>query len=154
MAGLFLSLVCHAQIIPLDISKVDSCMAQKAKPVLVLLSTDWCKYCQMQKHQIRKNKDFRAKADLFYYVEFNVESKANIRFQGIPYTFKATGVSTGLHELAIALNGEGQLSFPTWVLLDKNYEILFRHGGVLLPQQMKQLLDVIETLEKSNISNP
>lgn len=146
--GLFLSVMCRAQLIPADIAKVDSLMAQEAKPILVLLSTDWCQYCQMQKNQIRKNKDFAAKANLFYYAEFDAESKENVLFQGKEYAFKPTGKNTGTHELARALNGPGTLAFPTWVLLDRNYQVLFRHGGVLTPDQLKELLEVVSNLSK------
>lgn len=149
--GLFLSVICRAQLAPADISKVDTLMAQEAKPILVLLSTDWCQYCQMQKNQIRKNKDFAAKANLFYYVEFNAESKENVWFQGKAYTFKPTGVNTGTHALARALNGPGTLAFPTWILLDRNYQVLFRHGGVLTPDQLKELLEVVSNLSKSTL---
>ena len=145
--GLFLAPVCQAQMQPITISQIDSCMAQEAKPILMLLSTDWCKYCQMQKNQLRKNKDFQKKADLFYYVEFDAESKNSVRFNGQDYLFKATGISTGIHELAVALNGGGHPGFPTWILLDGNYQVLFRYKGVLLPQQIQTLLESIEALD-------
>lgn len=150
MMGLFTSF-CNAQINPVDIEKVDSLMAQQAKPILILLSTDWCQYCRMQKKQLRKNKDFAKKADLFYYVEFDAESKGEISFQGRGYTFKPTGKNTGTHELARTLNGPGTLAFPTWVLLDKNYQVLFRHGGVLTPNQLKELLDAIGNISVSDL---
>lgn len=147
--GLFISVVCRAQFTPTDISKVDSLMTQQAKPILILLSTDWCQYCRMQKNQIRKNESVLEKADLFYYVEFDAESDETIRFQNNDYAFKPTGKNTGTHELARALNGPGTLAFPTWVLLDRSYQVLFRHGGVLTPDQLIELLDVIVDIHKS-----
>lgn len=148
-AGLFTSFICDAQINPVNIAKVDSLMKQKAKPLLVLLSTDWCQYCRMQKNQIQKNDDFAAKANVFYYIEFDAESKTNVLFQGRKYVFKPTGKNTGTHELAHALNGPGTLAFPTWILLDRNYQVLFRHGGVLSPDQLKELLAVIGSMTES-----
>ncbi|TJZ61149.1 thioredoxin family protein [Sphingobacterium olei] len=153
LIGLFSSF-CKAQINPVDIAKVDSLMEQQAKPILILLSTDWCQYCQMQKNQIRKHKDFALKATSFYYVEFNAESKDNVLFQGKNYTFKPTGKNTGTNELARALNGPGTLAFPTWVLLDNNYQTLFRHGGVLTPIQLKELLDAIGNISVSDLQTP
>lgn len=144
--GIFLSVVCLAQTKPRAISNMDSLMEQQAKPILILLSTDWCIYCQMQKKQIRKNKDFLEKADLFYYVIFNAESTETVRFHQQDYAFKPTGNNTGTHELAHALNGRGPLAYPTWVLLDKNYQVLFRHAGVLAPDQLKELLDAMEKM--------
>ena len=146
--GLFLAPVCHAQTTPMPITQVDSCMVQEAKPILILLATDWCKYCQMQKSHLLKNKDFQTKVDLFYYVEFDAESKGKVRFHGQDYVFKATNTSSGVHELALALNGPGQLSFPTWILLDKEYQVLFRYQGVLSSRQLEKLLEAIEEVKE------
>ena len=147
-AGLFLAIICQAQTKAIGISELDSCMTVDSKPILVLLSTDWCKYCQMQKNQLLKNKDFQNAGDLFYYVLFDAESKEKVRLHGQDYSFKPTGVSTGVHELAIALNGSDKLAFPTWVLLDKNYQVLFRHQGVLAPKQLAGLFRTMQELSK------
>ncbi|MBD1423288.1 thioredoxin family protein [Sphingobacterium chuzhouense] len=154
VTSLFMSVICQAQIEPSVISKIDSLMAMESKPVLILLSTDWCQYCRMQKNQIRKNEDFLEKADLFYYVEFDAESDETISFQGKDYAFKPTGKNTGTHELARALNGPGTLAFPTWVLLDRNYQVLFRHGGVLPPDQLGELLNAIGDISASDLQMP
>jgi thioredoxin-related protein len=142
-----------AQVQPLPIEKTDSIMARSPKPLLILLSTEWCKYCQMQKVQLSKNKDFQAQKKLFHFIEFDAESKKTINFQGKSYTFKPTGISTGTHELAIALNGPDQLSFPTWVLLDTDYQVLFRHNGILTYQQMEKLLKAIQLYAHSSNDN-
>ena len=137
----------HAQPQAVNITEVDSLMEQQAKPILILLSTDWCTYCQMQQHQLQKNPDFAEHGDLFYFISFDAESKADVSFQGQPYSFRPTGKNTGTHELARALNGPGTLAFPTWVLLDQQYRVLFRHGGVLTAKQLKKLLDAIAGLQ-------
>ncbi|WP_164124244.1 MULTISPECIES: TlpA family protein disulfide reductase [Sphingobacterium] len=141
---LFVTGTSLSQIKPISIAYVDSLLTHDAKPVLVLLSTEWCQYCQMQKLQIRKNKKFLQMEHLFYYVEFDAESKDPIQFQGKEYVFKPTGAHVGTHELAVTLNGPNKLAFPTWVLLDKNYQVRFRHGGVLRPQQINELLYTLE----------
>lgn len=137
----------HAQPRVVKITEVDSLMEQQAKPILVLLSTAWCTYCQMQQHQLQKNPDFAEHGDLFYFITFDAESKADVSFQGQPYSFRPTGKNTGTHELARALNGPGTLAFPTWVLLDQQYQVLFRHNGVLTAKQLKKLLDAIASLQ-------
>ncbi|MGO3807684.1 MAG: hypothetical protein ACTJHT_15510, partial [Sphingobacterium sp.] len=48
--------IATAQTESFAIEDVDSIMQTKQKPILILLSTDWCKYCQMQKNQLAKNK--------------------------------------------------------------------------------------------------
>lgn len=134
---------CYAQIKEIDIVKADSIMHKNAKPLLVLISAEWCKFCDIQKNQLRKNKDFIEGMAGFHYAEFNAESKKSVRFGEKEYHFNASG---GIHELAIALNGSPQLAFPTWVLLDKDLRVLFRYGGVLNPAQLKDLLKAIRTM--------
>lgn len=136
--------IATAQTESFAIEDVDSLMQTQKKPILVLLSTDWCKYCQMQKNQLAKNKDFLKQADNFYYIIFNAERKDSIVFNQKNFQYKATGLSSGIHELAIALNGSENIAFPTWVLLDAKYQVLFRYNGVLKPLEIKELLKAIE----------
>lgn len=130
----------HAQIISNPIETIDSLMTRQSKPILVLLSTDWCQYCAMQQQQIHKNKNFIKHSNEFYFVEFNAESKDKIQFQGKEYVYKPTGINIGTHELAFALNGSNKTSYPTWVLLDQQYQPIFRHNGLLNPQQIDEFL--------------
>ena len=140
----------HAQIFSTNIEQIDSLMAQQPKPILVLLSTNWCQYCAMQHRQIQKNENFKQKSDLFYFVDFNAESKDKIKFQNKEYVYKASGINIGTHELAFALNGNHQISYPTWVLFDKNYQPIFRHNGLLNPQQLNELLVAIVKTFQNN----
>lgn len=119
-------------------------MNEQAKPLIILLSTEWCKYCLMQKKQLQENKDFIRRADDFYYTEFNAESEGEVTFHNQNYNFKASGSLIGIHELAVALNGSELISFPTWVLLNKDYKVLFRYNGVLNKEQVKALMKAID----------
>lgn len=143
----------RAQLSALPVERVDSVMAEQPKPLLILLSTDWCQYCRLQKHQLAKNEEFLGKRNLFHYVEFDAETKDPIQFDGQQYVFKPTGNKTGIHELAVALNGEGTIAFPTWVLLDQEFNPLFRHKGALAPNQIQELIVAIEQHE-SNSQKP
>lgn len=148
--GLFVTGSSLSQIKPVSIAAIDSLMAQDAKPILLLLTTDWCQYCQMQKLQIRKNKKFAEHSDNFHYVEFDAENKATIRLQGKDYVYQPTGANIGTHELAIALNGPNRLAYPTWVLLDKDYQVLFRQGSVLRTDEINELLEAIQRNKTAN----
>lgn len=136
--------IATAQTESFAIEDVDRLMQTKKKPILILLSTDWCKYCQMQKNQLAKNKDFLKQADNFYYIIFNAERKDAVVFNKKNFQYKATGLSSGIHELSIALNGSENIGFPTWVLLDSKYQVLFRYNGVLKPLEIKDLLKAIK----------
>ncbi len=138
-----------AQVAPIPIEKMDSCMLVNPKPIVILLTTDWCKYCQVQKAQLSKNKNFQKREVNFYYVEFNAESKDDIHFHGNNYSFQSAGVSSGIHELAIALNGgDENLSFPTWIILDSDYNVLFKNNGVLSEKQLNKVLNTLDEVIK------
>lgn len=133
-----------AQVNPLPVQKIDSSMAVMAKPILILMSTDWCQYCEVQKKQLRKNDEFKNKAYNFYYVEFDAETKDSIVFNGHTYLNYTKRNRNGIHQLAFALNGSDSVAFPTWVLLGTKYQVLFRYNGVLKPLEIKELLQAIE----------
>ena len=137
-----------AQIKPIPIAQLDSLMAADPKPILLLISTEWCQYCAMQKQQIQKNKQFAEHHHQFYFVDFNAESRDKVVFQGREYKFIPRGINLGTHELATALNGSEQISYPTWILLDAAYNPLFRQPGLLRPSQLNELLLVM----KKNLS--
>ncbi len=140
----------NAQVTPIPIEKMDSYMLENTKPIVILMTTDWCKYCQIQKTQLRKNKSFQNSAIDFYYVEFNAESKDDIHFHGNTYSFQSVGVSSGIHELAIAFNsGDETLSFPTWIILDSDYNILFKNNGVLSEKQLNEVLNTLYEVIKN-----
>jgi len=122
-------------------------MRVQPKPVLLLLSTDWCVYCRMQKFQIQRNKKFQKNSVHFYYAELNAESKEPLKFKGRTYRFLPNSESSGVHELAVALGKHnGTLAYPTWVVMDKNLNILYRHSGVLNKQDLQLMTESLMKL--------
>jgi thioredoxin-related protein len=117
---------------------------KQAKPILILLSTDWCRYCRMQKIQLEKNQDFQAAKNNFYFVEFNAETKDSILFNEKIYYYKSSGLSTGIHELAIELGNQKEgISYPLWIILDKYYEVLLRQNGLLAGDDLKKIIEAL-----------
>ncbi|WP_144243383.1 thioredoxin family protein [Sphingobacterium sp. ML3W] len=141
---LLLGSIVTAQTKSYTIEDIDSVMLVEKKPILILLSTDWCKYCQMQKKQLEKNKVFLKQTDNFYYVIFNAERKDSIVFHNESFQYKPKGLSSGIHELALALNGSENIAFPTWIMLDSNYQVVLRNSGMLRSVQIQELLEAIE----------
>lgn len=134
--------VVSAQGSPLDFKHLQDSMRARPKPVLLLLSTDWCVYCKMQKFQIQKSKKFRKSSNHLYYAELNAESKEPLMFKGRTYRFLPNGESSGVHELAVALGKHnGTLAYPTWVVMDKNLTILYRHSGVLNAHDLQRVAE-------------
>ena len=121
----------------------------QAKPVLILLTTDWCKYCKIQKIQLEKNHDFQAARNYFYFVEFNAETQDSILFNEKVYHYKSSGLSTGIHELAVELGNQKQgISYPLWIILDKDYRVLLRRNGLLSGQQIQEIVRAISKPKK------
>ena len=140
--------VVNGQARPLGFKYLQDSMRVQPKPVLLLLSTDWCVYCRMQKFQIQRNKKFQKNSSHFYYAELDAESKEPLKFRGRTYRFLPNGESSGVHELAVVLGKHnGTLAYPTWVVMDKDLKIRYRHSGMLNKQNLQLLT---ETLMKLN----
>lgn len=148
-----ISTYCPERISALTMAQVDSSMREEPKPLLILLSTDWCRYCRMQKDQLRKNKEFQEALSRFYFVEFNAESEESVCFRGKTWPYTPTGESTGIHTLAVELSGGQEAAYPAWVLLDKDYQPLFRYNGILGPERLKVLLTAMETISNKPVAD-
>ena len=113
-----------------SIAELDSIMKTEPRPVVILLTTEWCTYCKMQKSLLLKAKQ---NTDKIYFTEFDAETKEAVTFNGKIYTYKPTGIDTGVNELAIILanRGDSTLAYPAWVILDKNYKPVYVYQGVL-----------------------
>ncbi len=126
----------------------DSIKAQ-AKPVLILVTTDWCKYCKIQKVQLEKNHDFQASRNNFYFIEFNAETQDSILFNEKVYHYKSSGLSTGIHELAVELGNQKQgISYPLWIILDKDYKVLLRRNGLLSRNELQEIVKAISNTKR------
>ena len=66
----------------------------------------------------------------YYFIKFNAESRNEVIFRN--KRFQPSISKRGKHELAIALNGEGNaISYPTIILLSPNLEVENRLNGYL-----------------------
>ncbi|MBX3241440.1 MAG: hypothetical protein KIT80_10675 [Chitinophagaceae bacterium] len=135
-----------AQVKPLAVEKLDSSMRAEAKSVLILLSTDWCQYCQLQQNLLRSNRELSSALNNIYYIKFDAETGKSLDFGGKTYHYKPNGMATGLHELVTTLNDGDEISFPAWVALNENYQVVFRYNGVLYPGELKELIHSLTTV--------
>ncbi|WP_306349558.1 thioredoxin family protein [Flavobacterium sp. '19STA2R22 D10 B1'] len=112
------------------------------KPIMIKIYTDWCAICKIQNKQFNKDKEIMSKLSTkYYFVELNAEAKKTILFNQKTYKYIPNGLSSGLHELAFYLgNNNGQLAYPTWVMLSSNYEIIGQYNGLLKAEDIKKVL--------------
>ncbi|HHB78642.1 MAG TPA: DUF255 domain-containing protein [Saprospiraceae bacterium] len=95
--------------------------AKNPKPIFVDVYTDWCGWCKkMDRSTFRDAKVVKILTDDFYAVKLDAEQRESILFQGTEFKYVGTN-RQGHHELAAALL-DGQMSFPTTVMLTPQYE--------------------------------
>ncbi|UOK43258.1 MULTISPECIES: thioredoxin family protein [Flavobacterium] len=101
---------------------------QQPKPIFVFVHTSWCKYCKMMENSTFKNPEVvQLLNDNFYFVSLDAESKEPIIIKNRTFTYKPKGKNTGIHELAEELaTVDGNISYPTFSILDKNNAILLQ----------------------------
>lgn len=122
---------------------LDSLQAIEEKPIAVFMHTNWCKYCEnMKQTTFQHEKIVKLLNKKSYFISFDGESKQTILFRGHEFTYKPTGPNSGIHSLAEALGSiEGQLSYPTFVILNSTYEIIFQYNSFMSAKQMKAVLN-------------
>lgn len=117
----------------LSIQELQDSMENDPKPVLLLLHTDWCSYCALQKKQLGKRKN---KLKDVYVASFDAESNDDINFKGRIYEYLPHGNRSGIHALALKLMGEKSKGYPTWVLLDREMNVVEHYAGYLKPKEL------------------
>lgn len=93
------------------------------KKIFIDVYTDWCGWCKvMDKNTFNAPEIATYLNENFYPVKLNAEQREDITYQG--YTYKwVEGGRNGYHELAAGLLNN-ELSFPTVVFLDEEFQIL------------------------------
>jgi thioredoxin-related protein len=98
------------------------------KPIFIDVYTTWCGWCKvMDKNTFSDPLVAKMLNEQFYPVKFDGEQKADVVFNGTTYKYVGDG-SRGYHQLAAALLNN-QLSYPTVVFLDENFQLLLPLQG-------------------------
>ena len=114
------------------------------KKIMVDMYTDWCGWCKKMDSETYQNPEIAHYInENFYPVKFNAESKEDVLFQNVVFSFVKQG-NRGYHELAVKLSERlGRLSFPTVVFIDENLNIIQPLAGFLKPEQFKTIVSYI-----------
>lgn len=123
-------------------SEVEKVQQQNPKPIIVFITTDWCKICHGMKSTTFKDRDIiQLLNDKFYFIKLNAEEKEDITFLKRTFVYKPTGINTGLHELANQLGSVGNVMiYPTTTFLNSNFEIDLQLTGFYNKKRMKKIL--------------
>lgn len=140
---LMLSLPSFGQLQTYQFEQIDSLWQAEKRPLVVFLHTDWCRYCAAMQQKTLQNETV---VDLlnkdFYFLPFDAESEDAITFRGHQFLFEPTGRGTGIHSLAKALGTiDDNIAYPSLVVLNEEYEIIFQYAGFMNARAMKKLLE-------------
>ncbi|MFT4760182.1 MAG: thioredoxin-related protein [Paraglaciecola sp.] len=124
-------------------AELDSLMQQEQRPLAIFLHAPWCKFCKNMKQTTLQNKAvISILNENYYFISFDGEQKEPVFFQNHLFKYQPKGRTTGTHELANALGSlNGILAYPTFVILNSDYEIVFQHNAFLNSQEMEKLLE-------------
>ena len=122
--------------------EVEEIHQQIPKPILVFLYTDWCKICfGMKKTTFKNRKVIQLLNEKFYFIKLNAEEKQDITFLGKIFTYKPTGINTGMHELAVELGTiKKTIIYPTTIILNTVFEIDAQLTGLYNTRKMTDIL--------------
>jgi thioredoxin-related protein len=128
-----------AQVKPVTFEELE---IAEPRPVLVMIMTNWCKYCHAMKNNIVKNKEVSDLINNTYHLLFlDAEERSDIVFKGKVFKYRPSGSNTGIHELALDLGMiRVQISYPTLTILDEKKNIIFQKDGYLKPKELLYLL--------------
>ena len=115
----------------------------RPRPVLVYIHTTWCRYCKIQDLTTFRNQDVVRQLNAGYYaVSLDAESREPIQLGQQTFKFRASGPTTGVHALALALaqDEHGQITYPTTVLLNPALQVRGRWAGLLKPADLLNAL--------------
>lgn len=117
-------------------------MESKPKKLFVDVYTDWCGWCKrMDATTFTDPEVIKYMNKNFYAVKFNAEQKEDIQYKGYILKYLAQG-RRGVHELAYSLLN-GQLSYPNFVYLDEQQQVITRSPGYKTPEVLIQELTFI-----------
>lgn len=137
---LLLTLNVMGQNKPVKFEELKALQAREAKPVVVLIMTQWCKYCHaMQNTMLKNTRVSPLLSTKFHTVLLDAEERKDIFFAGRTFRYRA-----GINELAQQLATiKGRVSYPTLSILNSNNEIIYQHDGYLSAQAMLYTLKKI-----------
>ena len=123
---------------------LDESLKKETKPVVIYFYTDWCVYCKkMDRNAFRDPEIISALNQNFYAVKMNAESTAEIEFEGQIFTNEqAKTKRNGIHQIPMLLADRENkpISFPVFMVLDKDFRVKIKSHEYLTTDKMKTLI--------------
>lgn len=116
---------------------------KEKKKIFVDMYTDWCGWCKrMDATTFKDKKVVKIINENYYPVKFNAEVDKEIEFKGEKYKLIRRGKKK-YHELAVEFikkSSRPSLSYPTFIFIDENLEIIQPIKGYKKADQMVPIL--------------
>ena len=117
---------------------------KEPRKIFVDIYTDWCGWCKkMDKSTFIDPTVVKELNEKFYAVKLDAEQKEDIIFNDATFSFKGYG-RRGSHQLAFALL-DGRMSYPSFVLLDENFNRVMLAPGYKTPEKLMPQLKYTST---------
>jgi thioredoxin-related protein len=131
-----------AQVNWMSWEEMNRAYQENPKKVMVNVYTNWCRWCKKMEMQTFQDPDLSNYLnEHFYCVRFNAESTEMVNFQGEVYRFQK---ADGYHELAAKILN-GRMSYPTFVFLDENLQVIQPIPGFKDPRDFQMITSYFAT---------
>ena len=105
-----------------SVADIPSLAKAEKKGYFIDVYTEWCGWCKkMDKVTFSDPEVKKALAAKYHSIKFDAEQKSPVIFNGKTYNFESQG-RNGINLLAVELL-QDELSFPSYVFLDENFNI-------------------------------
>lgn len=113
------------------------------KKIFIDIYTDWCGWCVKMDNTTFSDSSIRSyMATNFYPVKLNAERKDTVMFNGNRFINPSPEKPRSTHQLAVSLL-QGQMSYPSYVILNEKFEILNIVKGYKVAKEMEMILHYI-----------
>lgn len=121
----------------MTIEQAEQKMKEQPKMVLMDVYTSWCGWCKVMDKKTYTNPDLIKYVNAnFYAVKFDAEQKSTIHFMGKEWNYNK---QYRVNDLAIDIL-KGRLSYPTTVIMEKDFKSAEPIPGYLEVPQMESIL--------------
>ncbi len=128
-------------------------MEEEPKKIFIDLYTDWCGWCKKMDQTTFKDPEIiKAMNENYYAVKFDAERKDTVVFDGYTFVNPKPNGKRSTHMFAASLLNN-QLSYPSFVVLDKNFNRLHIIKGYKRVNPMKGLLYFFGTDQHRSYQN-
>lgn len=126
-----------------SIQEIEEKLLVENRPIFLFITTNWCTICPIQKHQISNDIDLIQLFDeQIYFVPFDAESEQEFVLKNQLFHKKINQY----HDFVLALfENETEISFPTWIIFNNDFEEIFRATGLLKTKELKMLIQQLKT---------